>query len=82
VHGFSKTYAMTGWRLGYSVGNPQVIAHMAKLQVNISSCAAAFSQMAGIEALTGPQDTVTNMVREYEKRRNAIVEALNSIKGI
>ena len=82
VHGFSKTYAMTGWRLGYSVGNPKVIAHMAKLQVNISSCAAAFSQMAGIEALTGPQDTVTNMVREYEKRRNAIVEALNSIKGI
>ena len=69
VHGFSKTYAMTGWRLGYSVGNPKVIAHMAKLQVNISSCAAAFSQMAGIEALTGPQDTVTNMVREYEKKR-------------
>jgi aspartate aminotransferase len=82
VHGFSKTYAMTGWRLGYSIGNPQVIAHMAKLQVNISSCAAAFTQMAGIEALTGPQDAVTNMVREYEKRRDAIVEALNSIKGV
>ena len=81
VHGFSKTYAMTGWRLGYSVGNAQVIANMSKLQVNIASCAAAFSQMAGIEALRGPQDSVGQMVREYLKRRDAIVQALNSIKG-
>lgn len=82
VHGFSKTYAMTGWRLGYSIGNPKVIADMTKLQVNIASCASAFSQMAGIEALRGPQDAATQMVREYEKRRNAIVQALNSIKGL
>jgi len=81
VHGFSKTYAMTGWRLGYSVGNAQVIANMSKLQVNIASCAAAFSQIAGIEALRGPQDSVGQMVREYLKRRDAIVQALNSIKG-
>jgi len=81
VHGFSKTYAMTGWRLGYSVGNAQVIANMSKLQVNIASCAAAFSQMAGIEALRGPQDSVGEMVREYLNRRDAIVQALNSIKG-
>lgn len=81
VHGFSKTYAMTGWRLGYSIGNAQVIANMSKLQVNIASCAAAFSQIAGIEALRGPQDSVGQMVREYLKRRDAIVQALNSIKG-
>ncbi|MEM2942255.1 MAG: pyridoxal phosphate-dependent aminotransferase [Candidatus Bathyarchaeia archaeon] len=81
VHGFSKTYAMTGWRLGYAVGNAQVIANMTKLQVNIASCAAAFSQMAGIEALRGPQDSVGEMVREYQKRRDAIVHELNSIKG-
>lgn len=81
VHGFSKTYAMTGWRLGYSVGNAQVIANMAKLQVNIASCAAAFSQIAGIEALRGPQDSVGQMVKEYLKRRDAIIQALNSING-
>lgn len=81
VHGFSKTYAMTGWRLGYSIGNAQVIANMSKLQVNIASCAAAFSQIAGIEALRGPQDSVGQMVRDYLKRRDAIVQALNSIKG-
>ncbi len=82
VHGFSKTYAMTGWRLGYAVGDAKVISNMTKLQVNIASCAAAFSQMAGIEALRGPQDSVGQMVREYQRRRDAIVQALNSIKGI
>ncbi|MBS7626654.1 pyridoxal phosphate-dependent aminotransferase [Candidatus Bathyarchaeota archaeon] len=81
IHGFSKTYAMTGWRLGYSIGNPEVIANMVKLQINISSCAAAFSQIAAIEALRGPQDFVSRMVREYERRRDTIVQALNSIKG-
>jgi len=82
IHGFSKTYAMTGWRLGYAIGDSSVIANMTRLQVNIASCAAAFSQIAGIEALRGPQDTVTQMVREYQKRRDAIVSALNSMKGI
>ena len=82
IHGFSKTYAMTGWRLGYAVGDARVIANMTRLQVNIASCAAAFSQMAGIEALRGPQDAVDQMVKEYQKRREAIVLALNSIKGL
>jgi len=82
IDGFSKTYAMTGWRLGYAVGNPQVIAHMVKLQINICSCATSFVQMAAIEALKGPQDCVKQMVKEYDKRRKAIVSGLNAIEGI
>ena len=82
IHGFSKTYAMTGWRLGYAIGDAKVIANMTRLQVNIASCAAAFSQMAGIEALRGPQDAVSMMTAEYRKRRDSIVRALNSIKGL
>ena len=82
IHGFSKTYAMTGWRLGYAIGDAKVIANMTRLQVNIASCAAAFSQIAGIEALRGPQDAVSMMVAEYRKRRDSIVRALNSIKGL
>jgi len=82
IDGFSKTYAMTGWRLGYAVGNPEVIAHMVKLQINICSCATSFVQMAAIEALRGPQDCVKQMVREYDKRRKAIVSGLNAIEGI
>lgn len=82
IHGFSKTYAMTGWRLGYAIGDAKVIANMTRLQVNIASCAAAFSQIAGIEALRGPQDAVSMMAAEYRKRRDAIVRALNSIKGL
>jgi aspartate aminotransferase len=82
IHGFSKTYAMTGWRLGYAIGDAKVIANMTRLQVNIASCAAAFSQIAGIEALRGPQDAVSMMTAEYRKRRDSIVWALNSIKGL
>jgi len=82
IDGFSKAYAMTGWRLGYAVGNPEVIAHMVKLQINICSCATSFVQMAAIEALRGPQDCVKQMVREYDKRRKAIVSGLNVIEGI
>lgn len=82
IHGFSKTYAMTGWRLGYAIGDAKVIANMTRLQVNIASCAAAFSQIAGIEALRGPQDAVSMMTAEYGKRRDSIVRALNSIKGL
>jgi len=82
IGGFSKTYAMTGWRLGYAIGPAQVIAHMVKLQINIASCAAAFTQMAAIEALKGPQDSVGKMVEEFNRRRKTIVSGLNSIKGI
>lgn len=81
IHGFSKSYAMTGWRLGYAIGNQDIISRMTKLQINISSCSNAFSQKAAIEALKEPQDCVTGMVTEYKKRRDAIVEGLNSIKG-
>jgi aspartate/methionine/tyrosine aminotransferase len=81
VDGFSKAYAMTGWRLGYATGNPEVIAHMVRLQINICSCATSFVQMAAIEALKGSQDCVKQMVREYDKRRKAMVSSLNSIKG-
>jgi len=82
IGGFSKTYAMTGWRLGYAIGPAQVIAHMIKLQINIASCPAAFTQMAAIEALKGPQDSVGKMVEEFNRRRKTIVSGLNSIKGI
>jgi len=82
IDGFSKTYAMTGWRLGYAIGPAQVIAHMVKLQINIASCAAAFTQMAAIEALRGPQDSTRKMVEEFDRRRRTVVSGLNSIKGM
>jgi len=82
IDGFSKTYAMTGWRLGYAIGPAQVIAHMVKLQINYASCAAAFTQMAAIEALRGPQDSTRKMVEEFDRRRKTVVPGLNSIKGM
>lgn len=82
INGFSKTYAMTGWRLGYTAAPQNVIDEMIKIQQNSTTCATAFVQHAGIEALEGPQDCVDEMREEYEKRRNAIVEGLNSIEGI
>jgi len=82
IDGFSKTYAMTGWRVGYAIGPAQVIAHMVKLQINYASCAAAFTQMAAIEALKGPQDATKKMVEEFDRRRKTIVSGLSSIKGI
>ena len=82
IDGFSKTYAMTGWRLGYAIGPAQVIAHMVRLQINIASCAGAFTQMAAVEALRGPQDSVRKMVEEFNRRRKTIVSGLNLIKGM
>lgn len=79
--GFSKTYAMTGWRLGFGAMNRQLIDCMTKLMINSNSCTAMFTQFAGIEALTGPQDEVDRMREAYRKRRNLIVEGLNKIKG-
>lgn len=82
LDGYSKTYAMTGWRLGYGV-MPKILAdQMAKLQTNCNSCTASFSQIAGIEALTGDQSAVDGMVSEFKKRRDLIVAGLNDIKGI
>lgn len=82
LNGFSKTYAMTGWRLGYAVMPPELVAPVVRLIVNSVSCTATFIQHAGIEALTGPQDSVTRMVDEFKKRRDLIVDGLNAIPGI
>jgi len=82
VDGFSKTYSMTGWRLGHLAFPKKFEERMDWLITNTYSCAAHFSQLAGIEALTGPQDEVEKMVAEFAKRRDVIVEGLNSIPGI
>jgi aspartate/methionine/tyrosine aminotransferase len=82
LDGFSKTYAMTGWRLGYGVMHREIAEKVTQLMINSNSCTAAFTQMAGLEALTGPQDEADRMVAEFKKRRDIIVEGLNSIKGI
>ena len=82
LNGFSKTYAMTGWRLGYAVMPPELVTHVVRLIVNSVSCTAAFVQNAGVEALTGPQDSVARMVAEFKKRRDLIVDGLNEIPGI
>ena len=82
LSGFSKTYAMTGWRLGYAALPPNLVEPVVRLIVNSVSCTAPFTQYAGIEALTGPQDSVPKMVSEFKKRRDLIVSGLNRIPGI
>jgi len=82
LDGFSKTYAMTGWRLGYGVMPRELAAHIARLMTNSNSCTASFVQRAGVEALRGPQQSVTEMVSEFHRRRDAIVDGLNSIPGV
>jgi aspartate/methionine/tyrosine aminotransferase len=81
LDGYSKTYAMTGWRLGYGVFPLEMAARVAKLQTNSTSCTCSFVQVAGIEALRGPQDSVTAMVEEFRARRDLIVDGLNKIPG-
>lgn len=81
LDGFSKTYAMTGWRLGYGVMPVELARQITKLMVNSNSCTAAFTQMAGIEALAGPQDAVEAMVVAFRQRRDLIVDGLNRIPG-
>ena len=81
LDGFSKTYAMTGWRMGYGVMRADLATHVARLMTNSSSCTASFSQVAGIEALRGPQDSVEKMCAEFKKRRDVMVAGLNEIKG-
>lgn len=82
VDGFSKTYAMTGWRLGYAIANSTLIEYMTKLQINIVSCPVAFVQKAAITALRGPQDCVKSMVEEYRIRRDTIYDLLRKIDGV
>ncbi len=81
LDGFSKTYAMTGWRLGYGVMPEWLAAQVATLMVNSNSCTAAFSQWAAIEALQGPQDEPNKMVEAFRQRRDVIVGGLNQIPG-
>jgi aspartate/methionine/tyrosine aminotransferase len=82
LDGFSKTYAMTGWRLGFGIMEKQLAKHVARLMTNSNSCTATFVQKAGIAALTGPQNEVEAMVGEFRKRRDAIVQGLNELPGV
>jgi len=82
LDGFSKTFAMTGWRLGYAVLPDVLLYAFGRLIINSVSGTSTFSQVAAIEALTGPQDEVDAMVTEFEARRNLVVEGLNAIPGI
>jgi aspartate aminotransferase len=82
LDGHSKTYAMTGWRLGYGVAPHAIAEKMVQLMINSNSCTCSFTQIAGIEALTGPQTAVEQMMIEFQKRRDVIVEGLNAIAGI
>jgi aspartate/methionine/tyrosine aminotransferase len=81
LDGFSKTYAMTGWRMGYGVMRPDLAVHMARLMTNSTSCTASFTQIAGIEALKGDQSSVEKMSGEFKKRRDFFVAGLNRIRG-
>ena len=82
LDGFSKTFAMTGWRLGFGVMNKELAAHMTMLMANSNSCSASMTQWAAIEALQGPQDPVHKMVAAFKERRDYLIGALNAISGV
>ncbi len=82
LDGWSKTYAMTGWRLGYAVWPEAAVGHATRLCINDHSCVNAAAQFAGLAALTGPQDAVADMMAAFDARRRLIVEALNSLPGM
>src|ERR1700736_5533517 len=82
LNGWSKTYAMTGWRLGYAVWPGKLYDMARKLAVNLHSCVNASAQFAGLAALTGPQDAVHKMVAEFDKRRKGVVDGLNKLPGV
>jgi aspartate/methionine/tyrosine aminotransferase len=81
LDGFSKTYAMTGWRLGYGVMRADLAVHVARLMTNSNSCTASFTQIAGVEGLRGDQTSVDRMREEFRRRRDLFVERVNKIKG-
>ncbi|TMB25374.1 MAG: aminotransferase class I/II-fold pyridoxal phosphate-dependent enzyme, partial [Deltaproteobacteria bacterium] len=80
--GFSKAYAMTGWRLGYGVFPRALVEPVTRLVINSNSCTAAFVQLAGLAALRGPQEPVERMVAEYRRRRDLVISALRATPGI
>ena len=82
LNGWSKTYAMTGWRLGYAIFPGKLYDYARKLAVNLHSCVNASAQFAGLAALTGPQDEVWKMIGEFDKRRGVVVEGLNKLPGV
>jgi aspartate/methionine/tyrosine aminotransferase len=82
LNGWSKTYAMTGWRLGYAVFPGKLYDYARKLAVNLHSCVNAPTQYAGLAALTGPQDAVHKMIAEFDKRRKVVTEGLNKLPGV
>jgi len=82
VDGFSKTYSMTGWRLGFMITPPALADRLELLITHATGCTAAFTQYAGMEAITGPQDFVINMVRDYQHRRDRMLELVNAIPGV
>ncbi len=82
LDGFSKTYAMTGWRLGYGIMRADMAEHVARLMTNSNSCTASFTQVAGIEALIGDQSSVETMRQEFQRRRDMFVAGLNRIPGV
>jgi len=81
LDGFSKSYAMTGWRLGYGVMRPDLAKHFARFMTNSNSCTATFTQKAGVEGLRGSQDSVSKMCAEFKRRRDRFVQRINTIKG-
>lgn len=82
VFSLSKTYAMTGWRIGFVVAKKEIITHMVKLQEHLAAHPSSISQMAGVAALNGPKDITRLMVNEYSERRDLIVDGLRSIRGV
>ncbi len=82
LDGFSKTWAMTGWRLGYAIVPPPFVPVFSRLMINTVSCTATFAQMAAVEALTGSQDAVDAMVEEFRARRSLVVDGLNALPGV
>jgi aspartate/methionine/tyrosine aminotransferase len=82
LDGFSKTFAMTGWRLGYGIFPGEMVPHIGRLIVNSVSCTATFSQRAAIEALTGPRGEIDHMLKSFASRRDLVYKGLNEIPGL
>lgn len=82
LDGFSKTYAMTGWRMGYGIFPAEMVPHVSRLIINSVSCTSTFSQRAAVVALTGPRDEVNQMLAAFSERRNLVYEGLNKIPGL
>jgi aspartate aminotransferase len=82
LDGFSKTYAMTGWRLGYGVAPLSLVPHLTRLQTNVTSCTASFVQLAGVAALEGTQEPVEQMLAEFRRRREMVVRRLDAMEGV